>query len=62
MMISEFGEWLRSVTNKQGRPYQEGTVVDYLENARVLDRWMTQQGVDGDFTACPTGTKISLAL
>jgi integrase/recombinase XerD len=52
MMISEYTEWLRSVTSKQGRPFQEGTIRDYAETARVLDRWMTDQGHDGDFTAC----------
>lgn len=30
-MISEYTGWLRSVTNKQGRPFQEGTITDYAE-------------------------------
>ncbi len=54
MMISEFADWLRSVTNKHSRPFQEGTIRDYAETARVLDRWMSSQGNDGDFTACDT--------
>lgn len=28
-MISEFGDWLRSRTNKQKRPYQEETITAY---------------------------------
>jgi hypothetical protein len=52
MMISEYTAWLRSATNKHGRPFQEGTVRDYTETARVLNRWMTEQDHDGDFTAC----------
>jgi transposase InsO family protein len=52
MMISEYTAWLRSATTKHGRPFQAGTVRDYAETARVLNRWMTGQGHDGDFTAC----------
>jgi site-specific recombinase XerD len=53
-MIREFGEWLWSRTNKHHRPFQPDTVSSYTETARVLDRWMTQQGIDCDFTACDT--------
>jgi integrase/recombinase XerD len=54
MMISEYTEWLGSLTSKHGRPFQAGTIRDYAETARVLNRWMTGQGNDGDFTACDT--------
>jgi len=54
LMIGEFGEWLRSRTNRQHRPFQQDTVSAYTETARVLDRWMTEQGEEGDFTACDT--------
>lgn len=52
--ISEFGDWLRTQTNKQQLPYQENAILAYTEVARVLDRWMTKEGIDGDFTACDT--------
>jgi hypothetical protein len=54
MMISEFGAWLRSRTSREGRPFQEDTVSAYTETARVLDRWMAAEKIDGDFTACGT--------
>jgi hypothetical protein len=55
MMIGEFEQWLRSRTNKEKRPFQEETVVAYSKAARALDAWMTEQELDGDFTACDTG-------
>ncbi|HEY1914624.1 MAG TPA: hypothetical protein VGH27_03520 [Streptosporangiaceae bacterium] len=54
MMISEYGMWLQGRTNKHHRPFQPDTVLAYTETARVLDRWLSQQGIDGDFTACDT--------
>jgi site-specific recombinase XerD len=54
MMISEFEGWLRSRTNKEQRPFQEETVLAYAKAARVLDAWMTDHDVDGDFTTCDT--------
>jgi integrase/recombinase XerD len=55
MMISEFGQWLRSRTSKEKRPFQEETITAYQVTARALDAWMTSAGLDGDFTACDTG-------
>jgi site-specific recombinase XerD len=52
MQISEFAAWLRTQTNKHKRPFQEQTIHGYSETARVLDRWMESQAIDGDFTAC----------
>jgi hypothetical protein len=52
MQISEFCSWLRTQTNKHKRPFQEQAIADYAEPARALDRWMTEQEIDGDFTAC----------
>lgn len=54
MQISEFIAWLRTQTNKHKRPFQEETIIGYAETARALDRWMTEQEIDGDFTACDT--------
>jgi integrase/recombinase XerD len=55
MMISEFGDWLRTQTNKQRRPFQEETVQAYTAAALTLSAWMEAEGVSGDFTACDTG-------
>lgn len=52
MQISEFSFWLRTQTNKYKRPYQEETITGYTEPARLLDRWMTNQKIEGDFTGC----------
>ena len=54
MQISEFAAWLRSRTNRHNRPFQEATVAAYADAARSLDRWMTGQEIDGDFTTCDT--------
>jgi integrase/recombinase XerD len=56
MMISEFGQWLRSRTSKEKRPFQDETITAYQVAARAPDAWMTSAGLDGDFTACDTGT------
>jgi hypothetical protein len=53
-LISEYGMWLTARTNKHHQPFQQDTTLADTETARVLDRWMTQQGIDGDFTACVT--------
>jgi hypothetical protein len=39
MMISEFGDWLRTQTNKQRRPFQEETVQTYTAAALTLRGW-----------------------
>ena len=53
-MISEFRDWLRSRTNRNGRPFQADTISAYADAAIALDAWMTAEGIDGDFTACDT--------
>jgi len=52
MEISQFIQWLRTQTNKHKRPFSERAIEGYAETARVLDRWMTEQDIDADFTAC----------
>lgn len=52
--ISQFGQRLRTQTNKYNRPYSERCIQDYTETARALDRRMTAQDIDADFTACDT--------
>jgi site-specific recombinase XerD len=54
MMISEFCDWLRSRTNRHGRPFQEDTVSAYRDAAVALDAWMTRTGLEADFTGCDT--------
>ena len=52
--LAEFEEYLRTVNNRDGRPYQEMTINAYVSPARNLDAWMAARGIDGDFTACDT--------
>lgn len=54
MTISEFTAWLSGQTNKQDRPFQAHTITNYTDAARALDRWMTAEKLDEDFTACDT--------
>jgi integrase/recombinase XerD len=53
-MISEYRDWLRSRTSRDGRPFQEDTVSAYADAAIALDAWMTREKLSGDFTACDT--------
>ena len=52
--LAEFEEYLRTVNNRDGRPYQEMTINAYVSPARNLDAWMAVRGIDEDFTACDT--------
>ena len=54
LQIGQYAAWLRTQTNKHKRPFQEQTLVAYAETARALDRWMAEEHVDGDVTACST--------
>jgi hypothetical protein len=54
LMISEFGQWLRSRTNRHKRPFQEDTISAYQDAAVALSAWMTREGLDTDFTGCDT--------
>jgi hypothetical protein len=54
MMISEFCEWLRARTNREGRPFQEDTVSAYRDAAVALDAWMKKAELEADFTGCGT--------
>jgi hypothetical protein len=54
LAISEFAAWLREQTNKFDRPFQEHTITNYTDAARTLDRWMTAEKIDEDFTVCDT--------
>jgi hypothetical protein len=47
---AEFEDYLRTTTNKFGRPYEEATIDAYVGPAKVLDEWMTAKGIEGDYT------------
>ena len=49
--LDEFDEYLRTVNDGDGRPYEEATIHAYVYPAKALDAWMTANGLDGDFTA-----------
>jgi hypothetical protein len=54
LMISEFRDWLRSRTNRNGRPFQADTISAYADAAIALDAWISAEGIEADFTACDT--------
>jgi integrase/recombinase XerD len=54
MMISEYGEWLRTQTNRHGRPFQAESISAYRDAAVALSSWMTSVGLEADFTRCDT--------
>jgi len=54
--IAEFQGYLRTVNNRDGRPFQEKTITAYSDPAKSLDRWMAANGIDGDFTVVDTAT------
>lgn len=54
VMISEYGEWLRTLTNRHGRPFQAETISAYRDAAVALSAWMTSEGMVADFTGCDT--------
>jgi integrase/recombinase XerD len=54
LMISEYRDWLRSRTSRDGRPFQAETVSAYADAAIALDAWMTAEPIEDDFTVCGT--------
>ena len=52
--IADFCDYLRTTNNRNGRPYEEATVENYVFAARALDRWKIAEGIDGDFTVADT--------
>ena len=54
MMISEFGEWLRTRTNRHGRPFQPETISAYQDAAAALSAWMASVRLEAGFTGCDT--------
>ena len=54
LTLAEFADYLRTVNNRDGRPYEEATIHAYVYPAKALDVWMTANGLDGDFTTVDT--------
>lgn len=54
LTLADFGDYLRTTNNRNGRPYEETTVENYVYVGRALDAWMTANGTEGDFTVCDT--------
>lgn len=54
--LREFEAFLRTTTNNRGRPYAPRTVEAYTQASRVLSRWMSREGMHGDFTEIDTPT------
>jgi len=52
--LAEFQGYLRTVNNRAGRPFEEKTITAYSDPVKSLDRWMTANGIGGDFTAADT--------
>ena len=52
--LAEFEGYLRTVNNRDGRPYEEKTISVYSVPAKNLDGWLTANGIEGDFTAVDT--------
>jgi hypothetical protein len=48
--LAEFEDYLRTVNSRDGRPYEEKTIVNYVGAGKNLDAWMTGNGIVWDFT------------
>ena len=54
--LAEFEDYLRTINNRDGRPYEEKTISNYVGPGKNLDVWMTASGLDGDFTVLDVAT------
>jgi len=54
--LAEFEDYPRTVNNRDGRPYEEKTISNYVGPGKNLDVWMTASGLDGDFTVLDVAT------
>jgi integrase/recombinase XerD len=52
--LAEFEGYLRTVNNRNGRPYEEKTISVYSVPPKNLDGWLTANGIEGDFTVADT--------
>jgi len=54
--LAEFEDYLRTVNSRDGRPYEEKTIVNYVGPGKNVDAWMTGNGVVGDFSVLDVPT------
>ena len=50
----EFTQHLRATNNKHGRPFQEKTVTSYLKPLKALSKWLSSNGIEGDYLTVGT--------
>ena len=50
LTLGDFADYLRTTTNRHGRPYVEAIVENYVFAGKALDAWMAASGIEGDFT------------
>ncbi|MFD5033800.1 hypothetical protein ACFVWX_21060 [Streptomyces sp. NPDC058220] len=55
-MLDELDLHLSTSTNRYGRPYQRKTISAYKYAGTALNHWLTESGIEGDFTACDVPT------
>jgi hypothetical protein len=48
--LAEPEDYLRTVNSRDGRPYEDKTIVNYVGPGKNLDLWMAAAGISGDFT------------
>lgn len=52
--LEEFADYLRTITNRDGRPFQPATVNTYVYAGRALDAWMSAANIEGGFSVVDT--------
>ena len=57
--LDEFADYLRTVTNCDGRPFQPATVDTCVYAGRALDAWMSNANTKGDFSVVGTAKVVS---
>jgi hypothetical protein len=44
--LAEFEDYLHTVNNRDGCPYEDKTIVSYVGPGKNLDAWMTRTGIE----------------
>jgi integrase/recombinase XerD len=52
--LAEFQGYLRTVNNRDGRPFEEKTITAYSDPVKSLDKWLTAKEADGDYDTVDT--------
>ncbi|NNN32525.1 site-specific integrase [Streptomyces sp. S3(2020)] len=55
-MLDELDLHLSTITNRYGRPFQRKSINAYKFAGVALNNWMTEGGIEGDFTTCDVPT------